>query len=130
MQILKGNCLSTYQSNIILISKHYVKLMVVQPIFYFFVKFVVSKYSLDMELEQDTFEIKLIEQGLHKGYFTTRKARYDFASLKKKGNYIEIEYKSRWSTLNCAYKWMGKNLNAFPIELRYKDGKTYIVRMS
>jgi hypothetical protein len=83
-----------------------------------------------MELEQTDFEIKLIERGLHKGHFAGNKSKYDFESLKIKGNHIEIDYKKRWAILNTAHTWMGKNMNCFKVELRYKDGKCYLVRMS
>ena len=85
-----------------------------------------------MELGENDFEIKLIEAGLHKGFFAGNKRQYDFSSLKMKGNYIEIEKKKRWVIRRSIIQWMGENTTQMPfkIELRYKDGKCYLVRMS
>jgi len=85
-----------------------------------------------MELGQDDFEIKLIEAGLNKGFFAGNKSKYDFSVLKMKGHYMEIEKKKRWVIKKSIIYWMGENTNEkpFKVDLRYSDGKCYLVRMS
>lgn len=83
-----------------------------------------------MESATEQLIISLREVGLEKGFFAGTKGKYNFALLEKMGDYMEIEKKRRHTTVNSCYLWMGKNLNAFKIELRYRDGKCYMVRMS